>query len=46
MSGNWEAKDQTFSTIYRLSNIITYKEIFTKNIIFSLKPGLKSSSDG
>ena len=36
MSGNWEAKDQTFITIYRLSNIITYKEIFTKNIIFDL----------
>ena len=26
-----------------LSNIITYKEIFKKNLISSLKPGLKSS---
>ena len=46
ISGNWESKNQTFITVYCLSNIITYKEIFKKNLIFSLKPGLKPSSDG
>ena len=33
-------------SVYCLSKIITYKEIFKKTLIFPLKPGLKSSSDG
>ena len=27
-------------SLYCLSNIVTYKEIFKKNLAFSLKPGL------
>ena len=38
MGGNSESQDQTFITLYCLSNI-TYKEYFWKS-------GLKSSSDG
>ena len=46
MSGNWETKDQTFISISFITDIIIYKEIFKKNLIFSLKPGLKSFFDG
>ena len=33
-------------TLYRLSNIIAFYKEILKNLIFSLKPDLKPSSDG